>query len=246
MLPAKDRQPTTRAKRTSTPFWAGTPVGRSCRYSDSEMTAAAAPPTPLKMATIWGIPVMGTLRAAGTATRAPEAHAGSDHPVVARGLDEEGQRDGHHHAGHSDQVPVPGVAGRAEGLQGQDETDRREQVYGGEAVGADVDSGRHGWGRSLVPPAGPGPLLCWRPLNMSSMRSVTTTPPTMLSVARNTATNARACLHGALGLRGDHHGAHQDDPVNGVAAGHERRMQDARHLRYHLETQESGEDEDEQ
>ena len=71
MLPAKERQPTTRAKRTSTPFWVGTPMGRSCRYSESEMTAAAAPPTPLKMATIWGMPVIGTLRAVGTATRAP-------------------------------------------------------------------------------------------------------------------------------------------------------------------------------
>ena len=33
--------------------------------------AAAPPPTPLKMATIWGIAVIFTRRAAGTATAAP-------------------------------------------------------------------------------------------------------------------------------------------------------------------------------
>ena len=53
-------------------------------------------------------------------------------------------------------------------------------------------------------------------------------------------------LHGALRLRGDNHRAHQDDPVYGVAAGHERRMQDARDFRYHLKAQEDGENEDEQ
>ncbi len=36
-----------------------------------EMSAAAPPPTPLKMATIWGIAVILTLRAAGTAMAAP-------------------------------------------------------------------------------------------------------------------------------------------------------------------------------
>ena len=36
-----------------------------------ETRAAAPPPTPLKMATIWGIAVILTMRAAGTATAAP-------------------------------------------------------------------------------------------------------------------------------------------------------------------------------
>ena len=40
-----------------------------------ETSAAAPPPTPLKMATIWGIAVILTLRAAGTATAAPRAMA---------------------------------------------------------------------------------------------------------------------------------------------------------------------------
>ena len=46
-----------------------------------------------------------------------------------------------------------------------------------------------------------------RPLNISSMRSVTTTPPTMLRVARMTATRARHDLQGPVGLVGDDHGA---------------------------------------
>ncbi len=40
-----------------------------------EMRAAAPPPTPLKMATIWGIAVIFTKRAAGTAMAAPRAMA---------------------------------------------------------------------------------------------------------------------------------------------------------------------------
>ena len=40
-----------------------------------EIRAAAPPPTPLKMATIWGIAVILTMRAAGTAMAAPRAMA---------------------------------------------------------------------------------------------------------------------------------------------------------------------------
>ena len=40
-----------------------------------EMRAAAPPPTPLKMATIWGMAVIFTRRAAGTAMAAPTAMA---------------------------------------------------------------------------------------------------------------------------------------------------------------------------
>ena len=47
------------------------------RKTTIEMRAAAPPPTPLKMATICGIAVIFTLRAAGTATAAPMAMATS-------------------------------------------------------------------------------------------------------------------------------------------------------------------------
>ncbi len=46
-------------------------LGASMRKTTIEIRAAAPPPTPLKMATIWGIAVILTLRAAGTATDAP-------------------------------------------------------------------------------------------------------------------------------------------------------------------------------
>ena len=42
-----------------------------------EMSAAAPPPTPLKQATIWGIAVIFTSRAAGTAMTAPMTMATS-------------------------------------------------------------------------------------------------------------------------------------------------------------------------
>ena len=42
-----------------------------------EMSAAAPPPTPLKMATSWGIAVIFTIRATGTAMPAPSAMATS-------------------------------------------------------------------------------------------------------------------------------------------------------------------------
>ena len=41
------------------------------RYSTHAISATAPPPTPLKSATIWGIAVMRTLRAAGTPIAVP-------------------------------------------------------------------------------------------------------------------------------------------------------------------------------
>ena len=43
--------------------------------SVTDTSAAAPPPTPLKMATIWGMAVIFTSRAAGTAMTAPMAMA---------------------------------------------------------------------------------------------------------------------------------------------------------------------------
>ena len=166
--------------------------GKSCRYSASDMTAAATPPTPLKMATICGMPVIGTLRAAGTATSAPEAHARAYYPVMARVLCQKGKSNRDDHARDADQVAIASSARRAERLQGQDEANGRQQVYAPSAIGADMDSCRHGVSALLALSEGSGAFLCCRLLNMSSIRSVTTTPPTMFSVARNTATKARA------------------------------------------------------
>ena len=48
-----------------------------------ETTAAAPPPTPLKAATIWGIAVIFTRRAAGTPMATPIAMATDDQDQVA-------------------------------------------------------------------------------------------------------------------------------------------------------------------
>ena len=45
----------------------------SSRYSTNAISATAPPPTPLNSATIWGIAVIFTLRAAGTPTAVPIA-----------------------------------------------------------------------------------------------------------------------------------------------------------------------------
>jgi len=47
------------------------PMSRASRYSTYEMSATAPPPTPLKSATIWGIAVIFTCRAAGTPITVP-------------------------------------------------------------------------------------------------------------------------------------------------------------------------------
>ena len=70
-LPEKETAPTNTPKSTSPiRYTAGLP-GASMRKTTIEMSAAAPPPTPLKMATIWGIAVIFTMRAAGTAMTAP-------------------------------------------------------------------------------------------------------------------------------------------------------------------------------
>ena len=51
------------------------PSDCQCNSSTTEMTDAAPPPTPLKMATICGIAVIFTSRAAGTAIAAPSTIA---------------------------------------------------------------------------------------------------------------------------------------------------------------------------
>src|SRR5438552_16219120 len=86
-----------------------------------------------------------------------------------------GERD--HHAKRRGEVAVARPLGRAELLEAEDEKHGREQVSEG-------DQGVHfGAGESA------GRLAVCLPLNISSIRSVTTKPPTTLVVARVTATS---------------------------------------------------------
>src|ERR1700686_550187 len=141
-------------------------------------------------------------------------HAGAD--AADRRTDHDADRDDDHaggrevelrHGGHdrddhadrSDAVPVAGALGRAELLQAEDEADGGDQV-------SQLDKGGHlvvvgslaavaffcDW--SCAPCARPA----FRPLNISSIRSVTTKPPTTLVVASVTATSPRTMLTGEL------------------------------------------------
>ena len=84
-----------------------TSVGRSppeSRNSAHAISATAPPPTPLNSATICGIAVIFTLRAAGTPTAVPSDDAERDQPVVAHLLVEQRGGDGDGHARRRDHV----------------------------------------------------------------------------------------------------------------------------------------------
>ena len=87
---------------------------------------------------------------------------------------------------------------------------------------------------------GPGGCrgLRLRPRNISSIRSVTTKPPTRLAVASTTARSASREGPSVGRLAGDDDRADQDDAVDRVRARHERGVQGARDLRDHLEAHE--------
>ncbi len=86
-----------------------------------EIRAAAPPPTPLKMATIWGMAVIFTRRAAGTAMAAPMTMATR---VSTRFLPEwrtagsgEGEAHGHGGRGRAEQVPCRACLGELRPLR---------------------------------------------------------------------------------------------------------------------------------
>ena len=145
--------------------------------------------------------------------------------------------------------PTRARARRAEGLEGHDEAHCGARYPPTRALLGMVEAVNR-W-RPLVGsagyrlPAGPEPLRS-RPLNISSMRSVTTTPPTMLRVARITATRARLICNAPWASSAMTMAPTRMIAVDGVAARHERRVQDARHLGDDLEADEGGQHEDHQ
>ena len=76
----------------------------SSRNSTNAISATAPPPTPLNSATICGIAVIFTLRAAGTPTAVPIGHADGDQPVVADEVVEQRRDHGDRHAHGRDHV----------------------------------------------------------------------------------------------------------------------------------------------
>src|SRR3984893_4154326 len=95
---------------------------------------------------------------------------------------------GYDHADRSDLVAAASALRRAQLDQAEDEED------GGEQIGEGAREGHPVVFSGGVFSAG---LAVGRPLNISSMRSVTTNPPTTLIVARITATRPRAICSGS-------------------------------------------------
>src|SRR2546425_8677029 len=116
-------------------------------------------------------------RADGSDERADHESNGGD---LQTGLREVGEGDGRaqrdHHAGGGGEVAVARALGRAQLLQAEDEQRRGQQV------GKRNDRVHF--------------FAACRPLNISSMRSVTTKPPTTLVVARMTATRPSTTVTG--------------------------------------------------
>ena len=72
------------------------------------MRAAAPPPTPLNAATICGIAVILTRRAAGTAMTVPIAIAPTMSRKLRQAVGGEGDADGEGHASGAEEIAVPG------------------------------------------------------------------------------------------------------------------------------------------
>ena len=86
-------------------------------YSTTEISATAPPPTPLNSATICGIAVMCTLRAAGTPIAVPITSADDDQAPVADPLVDQRRDDGDRHADGGDLVAADRGARPAQHVQ---------------------------------------------------------------------------------------------------------------------------------
>src|SRR5205823_8184267 len=116
--------------------------------------------------------------------RASDQDANHDHDQPGRREVQQRNRgsDRDHHPRRGREVAVPRALGRAELLEAEDEQHSRDEI-----------SERYEEIHLLA-----GRLAAWRPLNISSIRSVTTNPPTTLVVARITATRPSAIVSGEL------------------------------------------------
>ena len=110
------------------------PSSSASRYSTTLISATAPPPTPLNSATICGIAVIFTLRAAGMPTAVPITRPSDDQRPVADPVVEQRGDDGDRHAGRRDQVAAHRRARPAQHVQAEDEhregddVERRDQV----------------------------------------------------------------------------------------------------------------------
>src|SRR5258708_38478513 len=189
MLPANEIDPMTMLKTLGN---ASAKAGCRPKLSSSATatSAAAPPPTPLEGDHLRD---GGHLHHAGAdaSDRRADDHPDRDDDHAGRREVEQRQRgeERDHHAHGSDEVPVARALWRAELLQPEDEAD-------GSVEGRDLTERGHLDGVDSF--VGVDGLWALRPLNISSIRSVTTKPPTTLVVARVTATSPRTMVTGEL------------------------------------------------
>ena len=213
----------------------------SLRNSAQAISATAPPPTPLNSATICGIAVIFTLRAAGTPTAVPIDDAERDQAPVADAGVEQRRDDGDRHADGGDAVAAnrgarPGQPDQAvdEQREGDDVEDVMKSASG-RACEDHVELLRPRRRR----------LVGFLPLNISSMRSVTRKPPTTLIVPKTIAMTRMTLLKRAVAAEAEHEqAAEQDDAVDRVGARHQRRVQRVRDLGDDREADEAGQHED--
>ena len=217
-----------------------------------EMRAAAPPPDPVEDGHHLGHRRHLDLAGGGHGHRRPDGHGHQGQDQIERVGPHHRVGEGHAHRHgrrrRRQQVAVAGVLGRAQTLEGQDEPDGGQQVD-------QVDPGVEGHRAPPVGPpgassAGPSSALGARSaglaLNISSMRSVTTKPPTMLRVARSTAKKASVIWTAPWASPMIRMVPTSTIPWMALDSRHQRRVEDARNGADDLDADERGQDEDRQ
>ena len=227
MLPVKEIEPMMMPSTMET--ISPRPMSSLCRNSTRETSAAVAPPMPLKMATICGMAVILTRRAAKAESAAPMARPTRISKILCRPGMNSVATMATAMPTRGDLVAAARGGRRAEQLQAEDEADRGDEVGDVDEHDAVVENPVH-----YLPPA-PAlfPAAGFR-LNISSMRSVTTKPPKTLAAPRTTAMKAEQLQHvveerDASMLPRMIIAPEHDDAVDGVRARHQRRVQRGRH-----------------
>ena len=171
------------------------------------------------------------------AEAAADHHADHDRPPARRADVDPRDDDREQHADRADLVAAPRARRIGQELQCEDEADDRDQVQQVRDVVA----------HEGLPScdASTGFFSGSRFLNISSIRSVTTKPPTTFADARMTAAKPTIQVKALLVRKAEHdHRADDHDPVDRVRARHQRRVQQRRHLRDHLDADEDRQHQD--
>ena len=219
------------------------------RYSIQAMIATAPPPTPLNIATICGIAVIRTFRAAGTPIAVPMTSPRAiSHGVLEPRQHMRRQQRGHdrdRHADGRDLVPAHRRARPRQPAQAVDEQRERDDVAGVDEVRLlQEDRGDHlpspsDLVRRSVPRRQIGLALEHPEHPVGDQEAADD-----VDRAERDRDHQQHVLQHAVRLVHQQQTAEQHDPVDRVGARHQRRVQRVRDLRDHLEADECGQHED--